>query len=166
LDGSGFDYHAKPLQIRPSRLVSAALLIAVTFVSYLHALIPLISILVLLVVVPWAIWRSIKLNARMTSYRNVRFGFNGPLKWMYLYQFILPLLPMVLLGGAGVFALSQAGDEMKESGGALIGIGVFISLLLAPWIQKLMSNYLFNHYRYGKSRFSAELSTGRFYFAT
>lgn len=163
LDGSGFDYHAKPLQILVGRLVAVALLIAVTFGSSMHPLIPSISTLILLVVVPWALWRSVKFNARMTSYRNVRFGFNGPLKWMYLYQFVLPLFPIALLGGAGGFFLSTTGGGMKELGGALIGAGVLVSLLLAPWIQKLMSSYILNHYQYGKSQFSANLSTGRFY---
>ncbi|MFK7853779.1 MAG: YjgN family protein [Granulosicoccus sp.] len=163
LDGSGFDYHAKPLQILLSRLVAAALLIAVTLGSYLHALIPLISTIVLVVIVPWALWRSIKFNARMTSYRNVRFGFNGPLKWMYIFQFLLPLLPIALFGGAGAFVLATSDDSMNELGGALIAVGVFVSILLAPWIQKLMSSYILNHYQYGKSQFSATLSTGRFY---
>lgn len=163
LDGSAFDYHAKPLQILLGRLIAVVLLIAVTVGSYLHPLVPLISTLVLLVIVPWALWRSIKFNARMTSYRNVRFGFNGPLKWMYLYQFILPLLPVALLGGAGAFLISQTSGEMGQVGGVLVGVGILISLLLAPWIQKLMSSYILNHYQYGKSQFSAKLSTGRFY---
>lgn len=163
LDASSFDYHAKPLQILLSRLVAAAILIAVTFGSYLHPLIPGVATVILLVVVPWALWRSIKFNAGMTSYRNVRFGFNGPLRWMYLYQFVLPLLPIVLLGGGGALVLFLTEGDMKELGGGLIGAGVVVSLLMMPWIQKLMSSYFLNHYQYGKSQFSTNLSTGRFY---
>jgi len=163
LDGSSFDYHAKPLQILLSRLIAAALLIAVTFGGYLNSLIPITATLVLLVVVPWALWRSIKFNARMTSYRNVRFGFSGQLRWMYLYQFALPLLPLILLVGAGALVLFQSNGDMKEAGTGLIGAGVLITILLLPWIQKLMTSYFMRHYQYGKSRFDAQLSTGRFY---
>jgi len=163
LDGSGFDYHATGLQILIGRVVAVLLFIGVTVASVINPLLSAVSTVIFLLILPWAVWRSTRFNARMTSYRNVRFQFAGSLGRMYLYVLVLPFLPLIL--GFGVAAIAR--EAFGESGGAAAvtagAIGVFGFYLISPWVHRKLAGYLYNNYCYGTAPFAADLSTRRFY---
>ena len=163
LDGSSFEYHAKPLQILLSRLVAAALLIALTFGGAINPFVPVIGAVVLFLIVPWAIWRSTKFNLRMTSYRNVRFGFDGSVWPLYFYQLLVPLLIFVIaatIGFSAHFGVNiDPGSAFVLAGSVALGVGyLFINI----FIHKRLASYFLNHYLYGKSRFAGTLSFSSF----
>jgi len=161
LDGSAFEYHARPLQILVGRIVAVALFAAVTFGGILHPFAPLVASGVLLLVLPWAIWRSTMFNARMTSHRNVRFGFDGGLGRMYLYVLVLPFLP--LIAAAAVGGMLLATDAGGSAAGGVFALGVVGFYALAPWVHRKLAEYFSDNHRYGRAAFDATLSTGRFY---
>ena len=162
LDNSSFDYHATGKQILLGRIIAVVLLIIITVGGIIHPFISIGGYVILALLLPWAVWRSIKFNMRMTSYRNVRFGFDGKLGPMYMYLLVMPLIPLlvaaVVAGGlymSGIAAVTE-----------LVGlgvVGVFAIYLIYPWIHKRLANYMLRNYRYGTAKFSGELSTGRFY---
>jgi uncharacterized membrane protein YjgN (DUF898 family) len=68
---------------------------------------PIVNIVLtiaLFLAMPWIIWRSVEFDARMTSYRNVRFAFEGILKVVYCYLLLIPLLPLLITAGIGTIA--------------------------------------------------------------
>lgn len=77
LAGAGFDYHARPIQILIGRIVVLSVLVvynlALTFLPVVGGLlvIPFVAAL------PFFIMRGLRFNARVTTYRNVRFDFSG-----------------------------------------------------------------------------------------
>jgi len=161
LDGSGFDYHATGKQILLGRIVAVVLLFALTFGGTIHPFISIGGFILIALLLPWAMWRSIKFNMRMTSYRNIRFGFDGKLGPMYMYLLIMPLIPILVALVVGGL-LYMMGVNAASLGGLVI-FGVLAIYLIYPWVHKRLANYLLRNYRYGKAKFSGELSTGRFY---
>ncbi|MEE9322609.1 MAG: YjgN family protein [Granulosicoccus sp.] len=162
LDGTSLEYHAKPKQILLSRLVALVLLVAVTIGSTVNPAISVVATVLLFLVVPWAIWRSVKFNARMTSYRNVRFGFDGGLRPILLYQLILPVMPLIVVVGAAVL-VETMDDGLTNVAALFTSLAVAITILIIPLVHKLLANYYLRNYRYGKSSFSGDLSLWRFY---
>ena len=162
LDGSSFEYHARPLQILLGRIVAVLLFVAATFGSAISPLVSVGATLVLFLVLPWAVWRSTMFNARMTSYRNVRFGFTGGVGGMYLYTLVLPFLPLVLAIGLAML-LGVASEGKEWAIGLLVAAGVIGFYLLSPWVHRGLAGYFAGHHRYGRADFDTTLSTGRFY---
>lgn len=161
LDGSSFEYHAKPLQILLSRMIAAVLFIAVTIGGGFLPWISIVATLALFLIIPWAIWRSVKFNMRMSSYRNVRFGFDGSVWPMYLYQFLIPLVIYLFAAGC-IFAWVQFSSGWISAVALAVCI-VAMLLWLSAYTHKKLSTYFLNHYLYGKSRFSGQLSMGYFF---
>ncbi|MFK7993792.1 MAG: YjgN family protein [Granulosicoccus sp.] len=161
LDGSSFDYHASPLQILLSRLVAALLFVAVTAGGIVNPLVPSIATVVLFLVLPWAIWRSTKFNMRMTSYRNVRFDFDGALWPLYLYQMVLPLIMYAV--SALAFYLWHHWELSPQVLVTLVVVVLALNIILVAFTHEKLSSYFLDGYRYGKSRFSSELSLGSFF---
>ena len=162
LDGSSFEYHARPLQILLSRLVAAALFVAVTVGSALHPAVPVVATIVLFLIIPWAIWRSAKFNMRMSSYRNVRFGFDGSVWPLYLYQFVLPLFVYALFFVGIYIGMSMNVTNSFVAGGFVL-IALLLNMLISAFTHNKLSSYFLNHYLYGKSRFEGNLSLGSFF---
>jgi uncharacterized membrane protein YjgN (DUF898 family) len=132
LDGYNFDYHAQPRQILIGRLIVVAILAGYYGLLSVSPAFALLGILLGLGL-PWIMNNSIRFNARMTSYRNVRFGFEGSYRrasWVFL---VLPFLGVLSLG------------------------------LLMPVASRAASHYLYSNLRYGSARFQAELPLSRFY---
>lgn len=101
LAGASFDYHARPIRILVGRIVVLALLIAynlaLTFVPLVGGLIGVVGIFL----IPWFVARGMRFNARVTSYRNVRFDFSGT----YGGAFLAYILGWgVIYGSGGVLA--------------------------------------------------------------
>ncbi len=100
LDGHNFEYHAKPMQILIGRLIVIGALIVY---NILVSISPAFGLLILpyLIAFPWLLNKSMAFNARMTSYRNVRFNFRGNY-WSALGIFVL--MPFAVIFTLGLLA--------------------------------------------------------------
>jgi uncharacterized membrane protein YjgN (DUF898 family) len=75
--GSSFEYHGRPIQILKGRLIAVAALICYSVLTNVFPLTTLLLVPLLALAVPWVIVRSRLFQMRMTSWRNIRFGFHG-----------------------------------------------------------------------------------------
>ncbi len=77
LAGAGFDYHGKPLAILKGRLVLGGLVGAYYALGYVAPLAGAALGLALLATLPWFFVQSLKFRMANTSYRGLRFRFDG-----------------------------------------------------------------------------------------
>ena len=133
LDGHNFEYHAKPLQILIGRIIVVGYLVFTQIMANFYPIAALILILPYFVILPWVFNKALSFNARMTSYRNVRFGFEGTY-WKSLG--ILILMPLAVSLSSG---------------------------LIAPIGSQMAVNYLGNNTRYGNLKFETHAPLGALY---
>ncbi|PSU30935.1 YjgN family protein [Photobacterium lutimaris] len=156
LAGDRFDYHAKPIQILKGRIV-AAVCVAVWLIS--NSFFPLFSLVLFLafaLALPWLVRGNTRFDARVTSYRNVRFDFAGTLKGAYGVFLGWPALCYLLIGLCFFFTFSVAGSYPVA--GVLLGILTFaLGFVLYAWIAAQMATYFINGYRYGDRAFSGDV---------
>lgn len=133
LAGYSFEYHARGLQIFIGRLIAFAIIILANVLSYINPFFALAGSVVFVLVLPWFITRSLRFNARVTSYRNVRFNFVG--------------------GVGGAFVSVILGSLI-----AVLSVG-----LLAPLASRWLNRYLFNNLRYGDRAFATDPKLGKLY---
>ncbi|MFN0264500.1 YjgN family protein [Tepidamorphus sp. 3E244] len=136
LDGHSFDYHARPVQILIGRIivvVAIGVLQLVNFVAPAVLWLGPVILLAYLTALPWIINKAIAFNARMTSYRNVRFNFRGS----YWKAF-------------GIFLLMP------------VAVGLTAGLLL-PFMSRMRVRYIANNLRYGTEPFRFQAPIGPFY---
>lgn len=163
LAGSGFEYHAKPMAILKGRLIAVAILLVYVLVGNMLPYAGVGFAVVLFLATPWIIWRSMQFNARMTSYRNVRFGFYGSMQDAYKYILLLPLLP--ILGALAIGSAMWLSSDTVSPGtmAVLITAAVLTVYLMFPYIQKTLTSYYMNNTRYGQGPIEANLSATKYY---
>jgi uncharacterized membrane protein YjgN (DUF898 family) len=133
LDGYSFDYHAKGKQIFLGRVIVFIVLSMINVLANAFPLVAPFASLVFLLALPFFIVRSLMFNARVTSYRNVRFDFTGK-AW-------------------GAFSAIVLGGILSA-----VTLGI-----LAPLASRWSSRYVFNHFRYGDRPFSTDPKVGALY---
>ncbi len=135
IDGDAFDYLADGWTILKGRLIVAAA--TATYVAS-QSINPYLQgglLLLYLVSYPWIVNSSLRFNARMTVWRNVRFDFAGSY-WGALFVFlIMPIIGIVSFG------------------------------ILLPVASRLGANYLARHSRFGAAPFHASPRLAPFYLA-
>jgi len=161
IDNNSFDYLATPMQIFKGRLIAVVALLIATFAGALNPILGIVIFLLLAIATPWVIWRSLRFNARMSSFRNLRFGFQR--KLLPLYGILIAAPATVFLIVVAVGAATALGLISEEMAAALIGVGTLFFYLSWPWVKKMLMNYTVNGYRYGASKFAAKYRTGRTY---
>lgn len=124
--GRAFEYHATGLQIFIGRLIVIGFLIVINLLSIFNPLFSAATSIIILVALPWLIKRGLRFNARVTSYRNVRFDFAG--------------------SAGGAFVSVMLGSMV-----AFISFGI-----LAPLASRWLWRYIFNNFRYGDRAFSTD----------
>ncbi|MEX0345158.1 MAG: YjgN family protein [Rhizobiaceae bacterium] len=117
--GSSFEYHARPMTILIGRIIVLAIIIAYNLAVNFLPIVGAIIGVAFLFAVPWFVMRGLRFNARVTSYRNIRFDFVGGY-WGAFLAFVL--------GGALAYAT--------------FGI-------LAPIASQWMWSYMLGNLRYG-----------------
>ncbi|UTA47478.1 DUF898 domain-containing protein [Simiduia sp. 21SJ11W-1] len=133
LDGATFAFTADPVKMLIGRLIALALLIAYMVVNALSPIAGIVIGIGLFFLLPWVANRSMAFYARNTTYRNIRFAFEGDY-WNAFKTFILwPL--------AGMLSL----------------------MLLMPLAIKKQQEYVINRHRYGNKSFTFDAKTGAFY---
>lgn len=135
LAGHGFDYHATGGQIFKGRLIVFFGVIFFGILSELHPALALINIIILMVLSPYFIARGLRFNARVTSYRNVRFDFTGTYGGAFLAFIVGPILAALSLS------------------------------ILAPVASKWLRCYVLDNLRYGSKAFATSVATSMLYWA-
>lgn len=179
VDNSSFEYHALGGQIFTGRVVAILILFAVSIAGVFFPLAQIIFYVLLLLLIPWIIWRSIIFNARMTSYRNVRYGFTkrvGGLYWAMFKCLLIPLLILLALefvillvvvlkngGFDGLFDGVTRESMITGMAGSILGSLFLVFILVIPWLHRNLSHFALNGYRFGTAKFSSTLSTAKYY---
>ncbi|HPE61123.1 MAG TPA: YjgN family protein [Thiolinea sp.] len=163
LDGSRFEYHARPLAILKGRIIAVTLLLLYAGLSQFFPLAGLMVLLLMALFVPWVIWKSLRFTARASSYRNVRFSFDGTLGQTYKYFF---WIPGSILITAGLLALGLWLTRPTLAPDLVVGLitsALLLTYLLYPWFQRLFTSFYLDYHRYGQGRFQSQLETGEYY---
>ena len=98
LDGSGFDYHGNPVSILKGRLIAFALIAAYKFALTVNVAAALVLLAVIGAVMPWLLVRSLAFRMRYSSWRGLRFRFNGDVPGGYRVLLLWPLASVLSLG--------------------------------------------------------------------
>lgn len=77
LAGSSFDYHARPVQILIGRIIVLVVLLVYNIVLNVAPPAGIVLGPLFVLAMPWFVMRGLRFNARVTSFRNVRFDFHG-----------------------------------------------------------------------------------------
>ncbi|UVC09370.1 DUF898 family protein [Rhizobium sp. TH2] len=133
LDGHSFDYHATGLQIFLGWFIAFVVISIINVVTSVYPLLGLVSPIAFMAILPFFIARSLRFNARVSSYRNIRFDFTGKAWGAFV---------SILLGGL---------------------VAVFSFGILAPLASRWSYRYIFNNLRYGDRGFETNPGVGAIY---
>lgn len=126
IDGHNFEYHADPKSILKGRIIVFVLFVIYQVLVNINPIFALAS-LPLLFLVPWLVNKGLTFNARMTSYRNVRFNFAGKYWDAFISLILLPIIAIIPLG------------------------------LLIPIATRKRLNYYYNGHSFGDAKFGANV---------
>lgn len=94
INNTSFQYHGEPLAILKGRIIAVILFVIYSFAVNSLPIIALPTFLIFIVALPWIVMRALAFNARMTSFKGVRFNFNA--NYGETLQIVL-LWPMLLI---------------------------------------------------------------------
>jgi uncharacterized membrane protein YjgN (DUF898 family) len=153
LDDHSFEYHARPLAILKGRIIVFVLyaLFVIGMQFYQQLLFVLVPLGVL--GIPWVLLRARRFQMRMSSWRNVRFGFGGGYRgamgaymgWFLIFGATIAVVALVRPNGTFSFFMLLA-----------------IALLYPHWVHKRVE-YTLDNSSYGREPFGFYTRAGRFY---
>ena len=143
-----------------------ALFIAYIVIQKLSPIGGLIVLLIFVLAFPWIIWRSLMFNMRITSFSNVRFGFDGKLGGSYYVYLLLPILGFFLTYSPIILTAVIFGGMHNEEPVFLIFLAMILTIALGIFvyalIQQKTTSYVINASKYGQAKFSTQLKVGGF----
>ena len=131
--GTPFEYLADPIAILKGRAIAAILLLAYVGTAQVSPVLNLVVLLILLVLFPWMLTRSLAFRARYSAWRSIRFGFDGGYGQAFKLYILLPI--------ASIFTL----------------------YLAFPWVVRQQTEWLASQHRYGGTRLTFSAETSQFY---
>ena len=133
LAGDRFEYLADPIVILKGRLLAVAALVLYSIAQYFSPVATLLLMAVFLVLIPFVVVRAFRFRALMTSWRGVRFGFEGTPGEAAKAYLLWPLAGMLSLG------------------------------LAVPYAWYKQNLFAINNHRFGTSRAASTASASDFY---
>ncbi|ATE62307.1 YjgN family protein [Thauera sinica] len=133
LDGSSFEYLARPMQILKGRIIAFVFFAIYAVAGRFEPLLGMAMMLVLILATPWIVVRSLAFRNHHSAWRGVRFGFAGTVPGAAKALLLWPL--------AGVLSLG----------------------LLMPLAMQRQQRFVIENARYGTSAFGFGIGAGPFY---
>jgi uncharacterized membrane protein YjgN (DUF898 family) len=170
VDGSPFEFHGSPIALLKGRVIAVVLLLAYTQAGKISFTLWLGVVAVLVIIFPWLIWKSLRFRLANSSYRGIRFGFEGTLRGVYA-AFAPPMLVLAALSGAS-YALQSAAVPASVTGApkapvAALLFGPALALLVlmacAPWFWIRIKRYQHDYARLGEAPFAFRATLGEAY---
>jgi uncharacterized membrane protein YjgN (DUF898 family) len=133
LAGSSFEYHGNPVAILKGRIAAVILFGGYQVAFYFSTIAGFAMLALLVLLVPWLIWKSLQFKLHNSSYRGIRFGFRGTARRAYFAYMLLPFLSLISL------------------------------YTLVPFAHQRIKKFQHEESRFGTSHFSFNASIGGFY---
>ena len=134
LGGSGFEYLASPIAILKGRLVAYAVAIVLGLTAHFGLLVVYLPLLLLvLLLLPWLLQRTLRFRARYSAWRGLRFRFVNGVDDAYLNFLFRPMLQIPTM------------------------------YMLLPWVRKHQQEYVVTGHRFGGLRFGFAGDLGPYY---
>lgn len=133
LQDTSFGYHAKPIQILKGRIIVAIGIGLYVLLAYQVPGTEGLMILAFLLLTPWLIVKSLIFRMANTSYRNIRFGFNGTVGQSYIVGIKSFIYTVFTLG---------------------------IAIFWADWAR---SSFVINGIQFGRSKFATNCTARNFF---
>ena len=133
LADGGFDFHASPVNILKGRIIGLALFLVYNYIWNFSIIAGFVVLALLMVIVPPLLRSALRFRMVNSSYRGLRFGFNGDMRGAYEVFLFYPLLCLVTL------------------------------YLLVPYAHRQIKRYQGNHSWYGSADFNFDAAVGSFY---
>lgn len=135
VDNHSFRYLASPIQILKGRIIAVIIFALYVGLSSINPLASVVLGLCFLVAMPWLIIQGLRFTLRMTSYRNVRFSFEGTYGGVIVHFILLPI------------------------------VGFMSMYLAMPWVFQQIHQYMRNNMTYGGKHFEQNSSAAEYYSA-
>lgn len=166
LEGRNFGYHATGTQLVIAYIVAVVFFFVYTFFDK-NASLGWLFLGLSFLFLPWLVWRSMKFNARVTSFSSIRFKFNGTLKeafWIYGVLAFAAMLFGGLIPGYFIYESIEAKSSSIEIQmlAFIIIVCLVVSLYIFGVMQKKMNEYMLGNMQYGLSKFSTNFQTKEF----
>jgi uncharacterized membrane protein YjgN (DUF898 family) len=128
-----FGFHANPLALLKGYLIVLVGVVLYGVGGYFNEFVPLIMLVIFALCFPFLVWKAIRFRARNSSYRNIRFNFQGELSQAYVRYLCWALLIPFTFG------------------------------LIIPYMAYLKKDYLLNFMYFGDRKFNFQGESGKFY---
>jgi uncharacterized membrane protein YjgN (DUF898 family) len=150
-DSSPFEFHGRPIALLKGRLIGLVLLIAYTQAAKISFTLWVGVVVVLIALFPWLLWKSFRFRMANSSYRGIRFGFDGTVRDAYLT--FVPLMLMFVAPAATLFYGERSGAPLQKLPVAY-SLSVLVVLVVAPWFYFRLRAYQHRHARLGATPFA------------
>jgi uncharacterized membrane protein YjgN (DUF898 family) len=158
-DGN-FEYHGNPVAILKGRLLAFAAFVGYTLLTQYSPRSGALLLLALMPALPWIIVRSFAFNAVNSSYRNLRFHFDGRYR-----EALAAIWPFFLVALIGLIIPevdpNHQPERMRDMWPAFVTPAIF--MVLYPYVIANVKLLHVNRSRFGIAAFECRATVGRFY---
>jgi uncharacterized membrane protein YjgN (DUF898 family) len=158
---ANFEYHGNPIAILKGRIIAVVAFAAYSGLSQFMPNLAAALALVLFAAAPWVIARSMAFNAVNSSYRNLRFGFDGNYK--DVLRALWPIALVLMLS----FLTPEWNPEIHPMPPraviAIIALQAVTAAAVYPFVIGSLKRLQVNHSKYGLAPFGTALGIGAFY---
>jgi uncharacterized membrane protein YjgN (DUF898 family) len=158
-DGN-FEFHGNPVAILKGRLLAFAAFVGYTLLTQYSPRYGALLLLALMPAVPWIIVRSFAFNAVNSSYRNLRFHFDGRYREALAAIWPFFLVPLIELAIPEVDP-DHKPDRLRDMWPLFVTPVVF--MFLYPYVLAKVKLLQVNHSRFGNADFECRATVGSFY---
>ena len=168
LNNVPLDYHGKPIPILIGRVLMLVFGVSFQFIHELGFVGGVAFAAVVVALVPWLIWKSLRFKLHNTSYRALPFRFTGTLK--DAYWSITPTVALYVVPSALILLLAPKLDKATGKGTgevgnffAVLGLIYIAGALLFPLAHYCLKRYQHNHYAWASLHSHFDAKAGAFY---
>ncbi|MFZ6770675.1 YjgN family protein [Undibacterium sp. Di26W] len=133
LGGSSFEYHGNAMAILKGRVVAFVFFFCYNMAFKYSLALGGAMVVLMAMIMPWLVWKSLQFKLYNSSYRGIRFGFRGTAQQAYTTFLLWPFLTGITL------------------------------YLLAPVFHQRLKQFQHNESRFGSTHFSFNAGSGAFY---
>ena len=139
-----FEYHATGKQLFFGYLIALVLFVLYIIFSEIFPILGTLLAIAMFGFIPWVIVKSMMFNMRMSSFSNVRFGFNGDFSGSYFIFLVLPLLLNLGFGVGVAIAFGLFGLHPFIGIIGIIGCLAYAVFAFAYFVKRSSEFYLKN----------------------